>query len=150
MGTRSNIAYLNNYGEVIIAYCHQDSYLDNNGRILLEHYNDDTLARNLIDHGYMTSLGKTAEECIRKCSDKVETFPHLQCYMAEVDGLSIEFIYLWHFNTNEWHVSYSRSVEQPDAYHRTTGHYHTEFYPLKKELENWDEDNLKRNEVQIL
>ena len=55
MGTRSRIGVM--HGDVCKSvYCHWDGYLDNNGRILLEHY-DSSKANNLVALGDISSLG---------------------------------------------------------------------------------------------
>ena len=56
MATRSTIALEFADGTVGQVYCHWDGYLDNNGRILLEHYTDPFKVRELIDHGDLSSL----------------------------------------------------------------------------------------------
>ena len=56
MGTRSTIALEFADGTVQQVYCHWDGYLDNNGRILQEHYSDPFKLRDLIDLGDISSL----------------------------------------------------------------------------------------------
>jgi len=58
MGTRSTIALEYADGTVEQVYCHWDGYLENNGRILQEHYTDPFKLRDLIDQGDISSLGK--------------------------------------------------------------------------------------------
>ena len=58
MGTRSTIALEFADGTVEQVYCHWDGYLENNGKILFEHYSDPFKLRDLIDQGDMSSLGK--------------------------------------------------------------------------------------------
>jgi hypothetical protein len=57
MGTRSTIALEFADGTVQQVYCHWDGYLDNNGKILQEHYSDPFKLRELIDLGDLSSLG---------------------------------------------------------------------------------------------
>lgn len=57
MATRSTIALEFADGTIQQIYCHWDGYLDNNGRILQEHYKDPFKVRELIDHGSISSLG---------------------------------------------------------------------------------------------
>ena len=54
MGTRSRIGVMHG-GVVKSVYCHWDGYLDNNGRILLEHY-DSAKANHLVALGDISSL----------------------------------------------------------------------------------------------
>lgn len=54
MGTRSRIGVM--HGDVCKSvYCHWDGYLENNGRILLEHYNS-AKANHLVALGDLSSL----------------------------------------------------------------------------------------------
>lgn len=57
MATRSTIALEFADGTVQQVYCHWDGYLENNGKILLEHYSDPFKLRDLIDLGDISSLG---------------------------------------------------------------------------------------------
>ena len=56
MATRSTIALEYADGTVGQVYCHWDGYLDNNGKILLKHYQDPFKLRTLIDLGDLSSL----------------------------------------------------------------------------------------------
>jgi hypothetical protein len=56
MGTRSTIALEFADGTVEQVYCHWDGYLDNNGKILAEHYSDPFKLQALIDLGGLSSL----------------------------------------------------------------------------------------------
>ena len=56
MATRSTIALEFADGTVEQIYCHWDGYLENNGRILYEHYSDPFKLRDLIDLGDISSL----------------------------------------------------------------------------------------------
>jgi hypothetical protein len=58
MGTRSTIALEFADGTVEQVYCHWDGYLENNGKILRDHYTDPFKLRDLIDLGDISSLGK--------------------------------------------------------------------------------------------
>jgi hypothetical protein len=56
MGTRSTIALEFADGSVEQVYCHWDGYLSNNGQILLKHYSNPFILRDLIDLGDISSL----------------------------------------------------------------------------------------------
>ena len=59
MGTRSRIGVM--HGDVLKSvYCHWDGYLDNNGRILLNHY-DSAKANHLVALGDISSLDINVE-----------------------------------------------------------------------------------------
>ena len=157
MGTRSNIAYIDDDRfkgrRAVVCYCHFDGYLDNNGRILLEHYNNKYKAVELVDSGYITTLADTLEKCTRVNDNEPKVYRTESSLMYHIDPLYIEFIYLW--KDEQWWVAYSRTIDTNDhpSYDRAYEpciHYHTDFKPLEKELENWYEDNPQRNEVQIL
>jgi hypothetical protein len=56
MGTRSTIALEFADGTVEQVYCHWDGYLAHNGQILLKHYSNPFILRDLIDLGDISSL----------------------------------------------------------------------------------------------
>lgn len=62
MATRSTIALEYADGTVGQVYCHWDGYLDNNGKILYEHYQDPFKLRSLIDLGDLSSLHSNVGE----------------------------------------------------------------------------------------
>lgn len=57
MATRSTIALEFADGTVQQIYCHWDGYLEHNGQILLRHYSNPFILRDLIDQGAISSLG---------------------------------------------------------------------------------------------
>ena len=57
MATRSTIALEYADGTVDKIYCHWDGYLDNNGKILFQHYVDPFKTQRLMDLGDISSLG---------------------------------------------------------------------------------------------
>jgi hypothetical protein len=59
MGTRSTIALEFADGTVQAVYCHWDGYLAHNGQILLKHYSNPFILRDLIDLGDISSLKPT-------------------------------------------------------------------------------------------
>ena len=59
MGTRSTIALEVADGTVEQVYCHWDGYLAHNGQILLKHYSNPFILRDLIDLGDISSLKPT-------------------------------------------------------------------------------------------
>ena len=58
MATRSTIALEFADGTVEQVYCHWDGYLEHNGQILLKHYSNPFVLRDLIDGGAISSLGQ--------------------------------------------------------------------------------------------
>lgn len=62
MATRSTIAIEHADGTVSQVYCHWDGYLDHNGRLLLDCYNNPQLAAELIAVGDISSLNEEVGE----------------------------------------------------------------------------------------
>ena len=62
MATRSTIALEFADNTVQQVYCHWDGYLDHNGVILFENYQDPFKVRDLIDRGDISSLGPNIGE----------------------------------------------------------------------------------------
>ena len=71
MGTRSRIGYELPDHSVVSVYCHYDGYVEVNGRILVEHYQDREAVEKLVAGGSMSSLRttKTWESGIMKDDD---------------------------------------------------------------------------------
>lgn len=59
MATRGTIALEFQDGTVGMIYCHWDNYLEHTGKILIDHYTDPFLVRELIDLGDLSILGKS-------------------------------------------------------------------------------------------
>ncbi len=63
MATRSTIALEYADGTVDQIYCHWDGYLDNNGKILIQHYQNPFKLQQVMDLGDLSSLdGNVGEE----------------------------------------------------------------------------------------
>ena len=58
MATRSNIGIVNDNGSVTGIYCHWDGYPENNGKLLLKHYNTTGIVYELMDLGSLSYLAK--------------------------------------------------------------------------------------------
>jgi len=56
MGTRSRIGYELADHTVVSVYCHWDGYVEHNGKVLVEHYQNREDVQDLIDGGSMSSL----------------------------------------------------------------------------------------------
>lgn len=59
MGTRSRIGIEMPDHTVVSVYCHWDGYVEGNGKILVEHYQNREDVQELIDGGSMSSLRTT-------------------------------------------------------------------------------------------
>ena len=57
MSTRSRIAKQDASGKVTMIYCHSDGYLTGNGKLLLEHYQDEAKIDALLALGDISMLG---------------------------------------------------------------------------------------------
>ena len=62
MATRSNITLKRHNGEYATIYCHYDGYIENNGVILLNHYNTYNDVESLIKLGDISILSKSIEK----------------------------------------------------------------------------------------
>ena len=62
MATRSTIAKLSKDGIIKAVYCHNDGYLDYNGKMLNEHYKDESKVDELLAHGDISSLDQIIGE----------------------------------------------------------------------------------------
>ena len=61
MGTRSRIGYELPDHSVVSVYCHWDGYVEHNGKILVEHYQNREDVIELIDGGSMSQLRTRGE-----------------------------------------------------------------------------------------
>ena len=131
MGTKSNIAYKKEDGSIVSSYCHYDGYVEHNGVMLLKHYNGEKQARELVDNGYMSSLGSTIEVINegRANKDEPELYKNEYYFINDLDSLFIEFVYL--FKSGEWQVSRSMSVSTPEGY-SDYQYYYSSFKPLNE------------------
>jgi hypothetical protein len=98
MGTRSTIAMEFADGTVEQVYCHWDGYLENNGKILYNHYVDPFKTRDLIDLGGFSSLettveGTAATAYTQRGEDlQVSKFVDFQDYLAHHQYEEYEYI----------------------------------------------------------
>lgn len=119
MGTRSLIGKVQDDGSILAVYCHWDGYPSNNGRILLEHYQDPRKVDQLIDLGNLSSLGENLGEkhdfdnrpegvCTFYGRDRGETDTQATRFENQADfwkaegWMGIEFVYLR--ENGEWWV----------------------------------------------
>jgi hypothetical protein len=81
MGTRSTIALEFADKSVEQVYCHWDGYLSHNGQILLKHYSNPFVLRDLIDLGDISSLKSTI--------GTKHAFSHFELRAEEVAGYKL-------------------------------------------------------------
>ena len=87
MATRSTIALEYADGTVHQVYCHWDGYLDNNGKILFNDYQDPFKVRALMDLGDLSSLGSSlGEQHEFDCPHKYGT-PEADAWYEEKRGI---------------------------------------------------------------
>ena len=110
MGTRSNIAVERPNGQVIVTYCHYDGYLEYNGLLINEHYNNQKKAEELANQGYLSSLKTTVQESIegRANIEPPMVYHSLHSYLNDI-GWDIEWIYL--YKNNQWYVCEGMEVD---------------------------------------
>lgn len=118
MATRSTIALEFADGTIGQVYCHWDGYIENNGKILFEHYNDPYKLRELIDLGDLSSLapeigvkhvfGMVNEGCTFYHRDRGEYDTEARYYSNfetfVVEGQAEEYNYILR-NNGVWYVS---------------------------------------------
>lgn len=110
MSTNSNIGILNQDGSLEVIYCHWDGYPDHNGKILLEHYQDENKIRQLMALGDLSSLGEEIgeecdfdnptdlDQCISYFRDRGESNTMSQKYLKLEDFFPAkmqEYFYVW-------------------------------------------------------
>ena len=104
MGTRSNIAYEQPNGEVIITYWHWDRYPTYNGQVLNDHYNNPKKAEEIANQGYISSLKPTVQESIedRANHDAPIKYNSLNAYLNDI-AWDIEYAYI--YSNNQWYCN---------------------------------------------
>lgn len=121
MSTRGTISIENQDGSISSVYSHWDNYLENNGKILFEHYSDTESVQSLIDGGNISSLGEYVSEVTKPFEredngDFYTTFysyrgePSCQATVYEsfdefeTGGLREKYNYLFHPEQGIWSV----------------------------------------------
>jgi len=106
MATRSYIGKQNSDGTIRAIYCHWDGYPNHVGRLLNDHYDEETKVDNLLNLGDLSSLNSTLEETVAYKHDREENnvdarlFESRQDFILFGNGMSAEFWYL--FCNGEW------------------------------------------------
>lgn len=106
MATRSTIAYTHPNGSVSVIYCHWDGYLDNNGAILLEHYRDENIIKQLCEGGRLSSLGPSLDECTYP-DVQDETLFERYASFEEYQNHALMQQYNYIYKDGAWTVEYS-------------------------------------------
>ena len=97
MATRSKISIENQDKTVTAIYCHFDGSIDNNGRILFDNYNRESLSE-LIELGNISSLGTSPDDTIAYHRDRGEdhkfsTYQNVESFFDDVFDMGIEYVY---------------------------------------------------------
>lgn len=115
MATRSSIAKMHEDGKVEVIYCHWDGYLENNGKILKENYNNQEMVDKLLQNGNLSSLSKEIESCQFYIRDRKEDVSWNLAKIIDFDEYQKDHIedynYLW--RDNKWFYS---EYEKPTLY----------------------------------
>ncbi len=104
MGTRSNIAFEQPNGNVIVTYCHWDGYPAYNGQVLNDHYNNPKKAEEIANQGYISSLKPTVKESIEDRANIEEPmlYNSLNAYLKTLSW-DIEYAYI--YSNNQWYCN---------------------------------------------
>ena len=125
MATRATIAKMQKDGSGIKAiYLHSDGYLEHAGRILAEHYKDESKVDELIAHGDVSSLGENIgvkldfndlksfyknKQCRFYARDRGEQHKHFDLLDSELDLIKFaknscdaQYVYLYAYGY--WYV----------------------------------------------
>ncbi len=122
MATRSTISLLLPDNTVRTIYCHWDGYLDNNGKLLLNHYNTEDKVKKLLALGDISSLGETPDPtlsthsfetpqqdvCIAYGRDRGESDVEAKDSPSFDDAQKEEFNYL--FKNGKWYYAEDEST----------------------------------------
>lgn len=132
MSTRSLIGILTENNQVKNIYCHSDGYIDNNGVILLDHYNSKSLVEEMIDRGSMSYLMERVALCkyygIREEPEfeSPQTYT-LEKYASSADGM-VEYSYLFVPGEDRWFVA---TCHEDELEGMTESETLKGFYPLE-------------------
>lgn len=109
MATRSTIALEYADGTVDQVYCHWDGYLTDNGKILMEHWQDPFKVQKMMDMGAMSALGMEIGDCEFYGRDRGENDVGATRYINFQDYLenheSEEYDYILRTD-GQWYVSF--------------------------------------------
>ena len=116
MGTRSYIGMVENDGKIRAVYCHWDGYPSHNGKILLNHY-DENKTKELLDLGDLSSLGpnigtkhefdaRPEGECTFYGRDRGEPDVSAKLFKTEEEFLKGGYVsYCYLLRNDGWYVS---------------------------------------------
>lgn len=149
MGTRSRIVLdrADNFkvNNLMSMYVHYDGYLEYNGKMLLQHYDNSKKLEDLIVHvgGYASALKDTPEQTREESVHRESIEYHFseEELMDWCDNSDIEFVYL--LRNNVWYVSRRNSAIIEDRYQGSYYYYWTKFVRLADQEEVRSKPDLK-------
>jgi hypothetical protein len=126
MATRSTIAIQLENGSIKQVYCHWDGYLNNNGKILVNHYKDSAKVLELINQGSISILDKNInpskdskhdfdepqkDVCVFYCRDReeeleIDNFENFEDYTSNANFEEFNYI----FKYGEWYYSENNNI----------------------------------------
>ena len=116
MATRSTISVQHpDNGRIISVYCHWDGYLENNGRILRNHYSELDDALELVANGSISSLGNDVDDTVYYSRNRGEAWASVKPnvyenwtqFAAELDTEEYNYVFM----NNEWHLLSGQRVQ---------------------------------------
>ena len=123
MATRSTIAKLGKNGIIKAVYCHNDGYLGHVGKVLEEHYKDESKVDELLAHGDVSIIDENIgvkidfndyktryanKQCKFYMRDRCEKYKHAEQLKDEIEliefsnNCDVDFIYM--FAYGYWYV----------------------------------------------
>lgn len=138
MSTRSYIGYCDNgFKNIKFVYCHWDGYVEYNGVLLNEHYNDIDKIKELIRSGDFSSLKENVSD-ITYYNESLTPVHFAENLEELAKSLpSIDFVYLYVVSSGTWYVSNTSYIYDTKK---------EDFIPLASEIARIEEENRKNEE----
>ena len=134
MSTNATVAVENSDGTVNWIYCHHDGYVSNLGKILCMSYSDRNKANQLIDFGSASSIEAELADCEFYHRDRGEE----KEYNAPAMNVSKEE---WRDRFEQYNYLFTLDNEWIGQYRKKGSTSSEEFFPLKFELKEIEEEN---------
>lgn len=100
MSTNAYIGYIEG-DEYIHIYNHWDGYFSHVGKLLLNHYNDINLVKNLVSLGDISFLESNLENTVAYHRDRGEDLVIRKCLIDRISELDLSYIYVYSI-THGW------------------------------------------------
>ena len=104
MATRSLIGYINKNNKVKLGYCHSDGYLEHNGIVLQNYYNNMEIVKNLLKgKGVAFLTDNIGKNRYFRDGDLILNHVTLGDLLINLDKeVMIGYYYLYHEKMNKW------------------------------------------------